>query len=540
MENRRPAHRPYRAIRPVVALALAFGLLFGGPSAAFAQEADETVVLNLATNADPTLNPWTPGAVIESNLINTILFDQLTRYSPEDLTPVPALATDWSASEDGLAWTFELREGVQWSDGEPFTADDVAFTFNDVIKNEALGAQSASQFAPIDRVEITDDHTVVFHLNTPFSALPYYLASFAGIIPAHVLADAENPLEVASFNKDVPVTTGPFKVAEFVPGSFVRLEPNPLHWAGEPRLAGMIFRVIPDPNTQVAQARGGQLDVVTRLNPNDVAGIGSGGRLEVLQQSQNLFFFVAPNHDDPRFDDPRLKQALLTAIDRQALIDSLLDGFGEIATGPVAPMLGALYEPDVPTYPYDPEAAGAMLDELGWTVGPDGVRERDGERLEFAMPTGQFGDLVPATLLVQQFWEDIGVIADVEVMEWNAYIQDVVVNRNYEVTLAWWSMPPTADVAPYFSCDAAQSGNNIPNYCSEELDELMRAGRRAITLDDQIEAYSEMQRLLAVELPYLYLWYPDILTAKSVNLHGFPEITAATAFQHAVDWYVSR
>jgi peptide/nickel transport system substrate-binding protein len=521
-------------------LVLSVAALALGLGAATAQSADTSAVLNLATNADPTLNPWTPGAVIESNLINTILFDQLTRYSPDDLTPSPALAVSWSAEEGGLSWVFELREGVQWSDGAPFGAHDVAFTFNDVVLNAELGAQSASQYSAIERVEIIDDLTVRFVLKTPFSALPYYLASFAGIIPEHVLGAAENPLTVASFNKATPVTTGPYMVAEFVPGSYVRLVPNPLHWAGEPQLAGIVFRVIPDPNTQVAQARAGELDVVTRLSPNLATGIEASGRLEVLRQSQNLFFFVAPNHDDDRFDDVRVKQALLMAIDRQAMIDALLDGFGQVATGPVAPMLGALYNPDVRTYDYDPEAAAALLDEAGWTLGADGVRAKDGERLAFSMPTGQFGDLVPATLLVQQYWEDIGVMADVNILEWNAYIQDVVVARNYEVTVAWWSMPPTADVAPYFSCSAARTGNNIPNYCNEELDELMNAGRRALTLDDQVEAYAAMQEFLADDLPYLYLWYPDILTAKSVTLQGFPEITAATAFQHAVDWYVAR
>lgn len=526
--------------RLALRLALAVALVAGVAGTATAQQADTSVVLNLATNADPTLNPWTPGAVIESNLINTILFDQLTRYSPDDLTPSPALAVGWEAEEGGLSWVFELRQGVQWSDGAPFGAHDVAFTFNDVVLNADLGAQSASQFNTIDRVEVIDEHTVRFVLKRPFSALPYYLASFAGIIPQHVLGDAENPLQVAEFNKGIPVTTGPFKVAEFVPGSFVRLEPNPLHWGGEPQLAGMIFRIIPDPNTQVAQALAGQLDVVTRLSPNVVASIEGSGRLEVLRQSQNLFFFVAPNHDDERFADVRVKQALLMAIDRQALIDALLDGFGEVASGPVAPMLGALFSDDVRTYPYDPEAAGALLDEAGWVRGADGVRAKDGQRLEFFMPTGQFGDLVPASLLVQQYWEDIGVIADVQIQEWNAYIQSVVLARDYEVTLAWWSMPPTADVAPYFSCSAARSGNNIPNYCSEELDALMDAGRAALTLEEQIEAYAAMQTFLAEDLPYLYLWWPDILTAKNVRLQGFPEITAATAFQHAVEWYVAR
>ncbi len=526
--------------RTLQALALAALALLLPAGLAVAQDYDPDAVLTLATNADPTLNPWSPGAVIESNLINTILFDQLTRYSPDDLSPSPALATDWVADEDGLAWTFTLRDGVVWSDGEPFDAADVAFTFNDVVLDPELGAQSASQFSSIETVEIVDDLTVRFVLNTPFSALPYYLASFAGIVPEHVLGDAENPLTVASFNKQTPVTTGPFRVAEFVPGSYVRLEANPLHWAGEPKIAGIVFRIIADPNTQVAQALAGELDIVTRLSASLAEGVERSPELEVLRQSQNLFYWVALNQEDPRFQDVLVRRALLSALDREAMINAVLQGYGQVATGPVAPLLGALYNGDVATYPYDPEEAGRLLDEAGWTLGDDGVRRKDGEPLEIEVPTGQFGYLVPATLLMQQYWEELGIVVDVQVMEWNAYIQQVVVNRDYQASLAWWSMPPTADVAPYFSCDAVGSGNNIPNYCSAELDELMRAGRRAITEEDQIEAYDAMQVFTAEELPYLFLWYPDILTAKRTSLQGFPEINASTAFQHAVDWYVAR
>lgn len=519
------------------AVALAAALLPLGSVAA--QDVPQGGVLQLATNADPTLNPWAPGAVIESNLINTILFDQLTRYSPEDLRPVPALATDWFASDDGLTWTFNLREDVLWSDGEAFDAEDVAFTFNDVVLNADLGAQSASQFSSIDRVEIVDATTVDFVLNSPFSALPYYLASFAGIVPEHVLGDAENPLTVASFNKQNPVTTGPFMVDEFVPGSYVSLTPNANHWAGEPNLDGVTFRIIADPNTQVAQALAGELDVVTRLTASLASGVEASPELEVLRQSQNLYYWVSLNQNDERLTDVRVRQALLHALDRDAMIDAVIEGYGQVATGPVAPLLGALYEDQVATYPYDPERAGELLDEAGWVMGDDGIREKDGEDLVLTMPTGQFGYLVPATLLTQQYWEDIGVVADVQVIEWNAYIQQVVVNREYESTLAWWSQPPTADVAPYYSCDAIGSGNNIPNYCSEELDSLMNAGRRAITPEDQQAAYSDMQTYMANELPYLFLWYPDILTAKRTTLEGFPEINASSAFQHAVDWYLN-
>src|SRR5690606_27468499 len=155
-----------------------------------------------------------------------------------------------------------------------------------------------------------------------------YLASYAGILPAHVLSDAENPLTVASFNKQQPVSTGPYKVAEYVSGSHVRMVPNENYYGSAPKLAGIVFRIIPDTNTQVAQLLAGQLDLVGRLNPTALAGVERNPALDVMRQSQNIFYFVALNMDDERFQDVRVRQALLTAIDRQALIDALVQGYG--------------------------------------------------------------------------------------------------------------------------------------------------------------------------------------------------------------------
>jgi peptide/nickel transport system substrate-binding protein len=525
-------------IRRLCATVLLFLLL--GVVSAQAEDYDPEATLTLATNAEPTLNPWTPGAVVESNLINTLIFDQLVRYDKETLAPAPALASSWEVAEDGLSWTFTLRDDVTWHDGEPFTADDVAFTFNEVVLVDELAANSASSFSVVERVEAVDPTTVRFVLSEPFSSLPYYLAYYAGILPEHVLADAENPLSVASFNKQTPVGTGAFQIAEFVSGSYVRLERNPAYWGGEPKVASVVFRIVPDPNTQLAQILAGELDMVTVSDPALLAGAENNPNLEVLQQSQNVYYFVALNQNDPRFQDVRVRQALLHAIDRQAIIDSVLRGYGEVATGPIAPLQQALYNPEVPSYPFDPERARELLAEAGWEPGEGGVLTKDGEPLRIAMPTGQFGYLVPATLLVQQYWQDIGVQVDVEVLEWNAYIQQMFVNRQYEATLAWWSTPPTPDVSPYYASEAAEAGQNIPAYRNEELDALLDAGRAATSEEEQVEVYREVQTFLAEELPYLYLWYPNIITVRNNRIGGMLEINNPAAFQYAAEWFVAR
>ncbi|MDX2004414.1 MAG: ABC transporter substrate-binding protein [Meiothermus sp.] len=520
--------------------AVSLALLGASLAPALAQDFDPNATINLATNADPTLNPWTPGAVVESNLINTIVFDQLVRYSKKDLSPSPALATSWRAAPDGLSWIFNLRRDVTWHDGRPFTAEDVAFTFNDVILNRKLGAQNSATYSSISKVEVVNPFQVRFVLSAPFSSLPYYLASFAGIIPKHVLGSAENPLQVASFNKRSPVGTGAFRVAEFVPGSYVRLVRNERYWGGTPKVASIVFRIVPDPNTQVAQVISGELDAVVDVNPALLAGVERNNRLQILRQSENIYYFVALNQNDPRMRDVQVRQALLMALDRKAMIEAIIRGYGTTATGPIAPVLKALHVSDVPRFDYNPQRAQQLLRAAGWTPGPDGILQKDGKPFEIDMPTGQLGYLVPATLLVQQYWKAIGVKANVSVMEWNAYIQKMFVNRQYEATLAWWRTPPTPDVTPYYASSAADRGNNIPNYKNPDLDKLLEQGRAATDVQQQVLIYRRMQRLLAEQLPYLYLWYPNVITVRNQRLGGMPETNNSLAYQYAVEWFVRK
>lgn len=526
---------PFRALLLGAVLSLVL------PAAALAQvDIDPNGVLNLATNADPTLNPWSANAVIESNLINSILFDQLVRYDTGNLAPSPGLAQSWEIADDGMSWTFQLRQDVVWSDGEPFDAEDVAFTFNDVVLNRELGANRGSTFTPVSQVVIVDPHTVRFELNTPFSSLAYYLAYYAGILPEHVLGSAENPLTVAEFNKVSPVVTGPYRVDEFVPGAYVSLVPNENYWGETPKLAGIVFSVLPDNNAQVAQLLAGSLDMVTVNNPALLAGMARNPDLKVLRQSQNIWYFVTLNLAQERFQDVRVRQALLTAIDREAMIEAILEGYGVQSTGPIAPLQGAFYDYTVASHDYDPERALALFAEAGWTRGADGFLQKDGERLSINMETGQFGYLVNATLLVQQYWQDIGIEVVVETIEWNAYIQQIIVQRNFNATLAWWSTPPTPDIAPYFSSATADVGNNMPGYRNPELDALMDAARAATSAEEQVAIVKEIQALVADELPYLFLWYPDILTVYDTKLVGLAEINNAAAFQHSFDWYIRR
>ncbi|MEJ2665643.1 MAG: ABC transporter substrate-binding protein [Deinococcales bacterium] len=514
-------------------------LLALGATAAQAQNYDPNAVINMATNADPTFNPWYPGVGIESDLINSVIFEGLTRWDGNAL-PSPALATKWSVSPDGLTWTFDLRPNVKWQDGKPFTADDVAYTFNDIVLNNKLGANLANIYTPVDHVEVVNPLEVKFILKSPFSSLPSYLAYYEGILPKHIFQGVANPFKLPSFNKAHPIGTGPFMVQSYVSGAYVRLVRNPNYWGGTPKLAGMVFKIVPEPDAQVAQVLSGGLDLIRVDNPALLSRLQNAPGLSLDQQSENVYFFVILHQTDPRFQDVRVRQALLYAIDRNAIIKSVLKGYGEVATGPIAPVQKAYYDPTVKQYPYDPAEAKKLLAEAGWTPGPDGTLQKDGKPFEITIDEGQFGQLVPIALLVQQYWQDIGVKVKMNIMDWNSYLTKTYVKRDYQATVCWWRTPTTPDVSPYYLSSAAASGNNWPGYKDPHLDQLLETELAATSQEAKVAATKAVEQYVAQQLPYLYLYYPKTVVVRKSNLKGLLAINLPAAFQHTVDWYVSK
>ena len=215
------------------ALIVLTGLLLSAPLSA-AQSADGSVTF--ATTADPTFNPWSPTAFVESNLINELIFPGLTRWD-KNLKPSPDLATSWKASDDGLKWTFNLRRNVKWSDGQAFNADDVAFTFNDIVLKKELAANGGSTWRnAVTKVNVVTPYQVDFILSRPWASLPTYLGYFAGILPKHKFAGVTDPWKFTDFNKQNPVGTGPFKVGSVVSGASIKLVRNDTYWGGKPKL----------------------------------------------------------------------------------------------------------------------------------------------------------------------------------------------------------------------------------------------------------------------------------------------------------------
>lgn len=488
--------------------------------------------------ADPTLNPWSPNAFIESLFVNRVLFDGLTKPG-KDLAPAPDLALSWTTSADGLSWTFKLREGVKWSDGTPFSSADVAFTFNDIVLKPDLGAQNRGNFSAVKSVTAVDATTVRFDLSRKFSALTSYLAYNSGIVPKHVLS--ADPLKTNTFNKGVPVSTGPFKVEKYTSGQSVSLVRNENYFGAKPYLDKVVFTVVPDANTQIAQALAGDIGIMILDDKAAVARVKSASNLAVVSRPLVQYYWLALNQTDPRFTDVRVRQAFVQAIDRQAIIKSVELGYGSIANSAITPALKAYFDPSLSSrYPYDPQKAKELLAAAGWTPGAAGVLMKDGKPFQFTMDVGQKGVLEPVNALIQQDLKKIGVVADLNTMEWNSYIQKVVVRREYTASVNWWTYPSDPDVFPYYASSAAGKGFNIPGYKDPKLDDLLIQGQATSDLEARKAVYKQLQSYMADTLPYLFLWYPDEVDVLSSSLQGVPELGLRDAMHYIGEWWLAK
>ncbi|MGG3470553.1 ABC transporter substrate-binding protein [Neobacillus pocheonensis] len=488
---------------------------------------------------DPIFNPWHPNAYAESNLVNRVIFSGLTKPG-KDQAPAPALATEWKASDDGLVWTFKLRKGVKWHDGEPFTAEDVAYTFNEIVLNKALGSNGASNYKALDHVEVKDDLTVEFHLKNPWSALPAYLSFNSEILPKHKF-EGKDPWTLTSFNKEKPVGTGPFMVGNYISGQSVELVRNDDFYGGAPNLDKLVYKILAEKNTHVAQALSNELDIFVLEDKASLDRIKQAQNLEIMPSDATKYFWISLNQDNKLFQDVKVRQAFMHAIDRQAIIDTVLKGYGKIADAAITPNLKTYYTDKVTRYDYDPKKAKELLAEAGWKdTDGDGILDKDGKPFKFSFEVGIQGDLVPIGQMVQQYLKDVGLDVKFGSLEWNAMIQKHIIKRDYDMILNWWAYPSDPDVFAQYHSSNAEKGNNIPNYKDPKLDELLVKGQQTSDPKARAEVYKEMQQYMSDNLPYLYLWYPQEIQVRNKRLKGVPNMYFGGALYYVNEWYVEQ
>ena len=506
-------------------LALAFLALPSAPDRAHA----EGGTFSLPINDDPQIWPLVGG--LYNILINKVVYSPLVRYDLETLQPVGDLAESWELSEDGRTYTFALRRNVTWHDGEPFDAEDVVFTMELWIDPD-VPYYLARNFRLVESVEAVDSHTVAVTLARPQPAFPVLLGYNTAILPEHLLGDLTpeeltNPRDFLSN----PVGTGPFKFDEYSAGSFVRVVRNDDYHAGPAALDAMVFRIVPDSNSQLALLQSGQLDLVV-IEPFQLASVENNSSVRIQSMPITRHEFIALNNGVPALGDPNVRRALTMALDREQLLNTVFAGRGSVATGPFPPTMAWARDASITPLPFDPEEAARLLEEAGWTLGSDGVREKDGEDLSFTVLYDPANPTRARTALIaQQQWSEIGVQVDFETSEYRPIVArirqsppDYEINPNYLIT------PPDPDgVANFYLSDSRANSWAFKN---EELDGVLNAGATTIDSDERADHYRQAQQIIHAQQPNVFTVYPDEIQALGSEVRSFP----LAGYRDALAW----
>jgi peptide/nickel transport system substrate-binding protein len=526
MKNRRVVRGRHSTRAALGALGIAVLLALGAvaPATALAQ-VQQGGTLRFAIVNDPRPYPIVAAGGFNTLLVLKTLFNGLTKPDPNDSTPRPDLATSWTAAPDLLTWTFKLRQDVKWHDGKPLTAADVKFTF-DTMMDPKVNARYRSNFPGLKSTDVVDDHTVRFTFTSPLSPFPAMLAYNAFIVPRHLL-EKQDLNAPADFYRH-PVGTGAFRFKEQVRGSHLAVEANRDYFEGRPHLDAIVFKVVPDPNAQIAQFRAGELDI-TWLEAPLMPALKAVPGIEINFGKQVNYYMVDLNNRLPIFSDKRVRQAIAHAIDRRAIIDQVFLGTAEIANGPISPILKPYYSPGVKSYAFDPAAARRLLTEAGWTSGADGILAKDGTRLAFTLESyaGTLTDKV--AVVVQQYLRQVGM--DVKLQATNlTQMYEKVLAGKHEAMVGWWIMPSEADQTAFWQTGG---GFNTSGYSNREVDRLLQEGRSTLDVARRTAAYRRLQDILAEDVPYVFLCYPNEIRAVSTRLQGLPPVGLRDGFTYA-------
>lgn len=480
----------------------------------------------------------------QSGRITELIFNSVMAVDVQTTEPRGDLAESYEISDDGITYTFSLRDGVTWHDGEPFTADDVVFTYELFMNPESQSPRTAELTERVASIEAPDAQTVVVTLNMPVA--PFMVSNMIyGIVPQHILQDVP-PAELAQHpfttgEKGVTIGTGPFMFEEWVKDDHITLVKNPNYWEGEPNLDRYIYKVVPNQTVLVQQLKTGEIDF----------GAINEANLEDMQQQPHIKLAITDSFDftfyayqlDPEkttiFQEKEVRQALFYALDRQAMIDAIRFGLGEVAHGTV-PVLSWAYNPQglTTTYDFDVDKANQLLDEAGWLPGADGIREKNGQRLAFTVYTNAGNQIREEYITVfQQAWKRIGVECTPQTEEWNAFLDRITGTRDFEMFLVGFQWDTDPDQTAMWACDAYEGGFNMNKYCNEQVDALLAEGLATTDQAERIRIYTEMQNILMDELPSPIIDFPKEIYGVNRRVHNlFPN--AVDTVYNAHEWWV--
>ncbi|MED0992388.1 ABC transporter substrate-binding protein [Bacillus nitratireducens] len=463
--------------------------------------------------------------------VTSVIFASLVSTDKQG-KPTPELAEKWDVSSDQLTYTFHLRKDLKFSDGSPLTADDVAFTLTLLHDKAYEGEIDISQYAvkggkdykegkatSIEGIQVVDPQTIkvttekvnsqtLTALGGPVLSKAYYGKGYKQNTSLDYLKEL--------YGK--PIAAGPYKFEKYIPGQEVRFVANENYYAGKPKIPNFIYKITAG-DTKLQLFQTGEVDYT---------GLGTGD--EILEQAKGLqfaniqietaasFSYIYMNNNKPYLKDKKVRQALIYGLDRKKYVDTALKGYGTVANVPIHPTSWAYTEEGVNKYEYDKEKAKKLLDEAGWKVGSDGIREKDGQKLKlsyFGPSSAKDSDLLIP--IAKENYKEIGVEFNPEFMDFNTMLSKV--NKG-DYDLASVSTPITSDPSETAGEYLSSANETSLGYKNAKVDELIQKGIETVDIEKRKPIYKELYKELSDDPPVILLNYRRTITGYNGNIKG--------------------
>ena len=485
-------------------------------------------------SAEPaTLNPVTASDAYES-LINGYIYESLLTLDNQTLDHIPVLAESWSVSEDKKQYTFVLKEGLHWQDGEPLTSRDVLYTF-DRARDPAVDAPHLrSYYKDLTDVEVINERIVRFTYAYPyFKALD--MIGGLSIIPQHIF-------EREDFNTHsagrAPVGSGPYRFLKWDTGKEIILERYPEYWGRAHYVQRIVFRIVTDEMVALQVLKKGEIDFMG-LQPiqweRQTSTRDFSDNFNKIRYPSLGYSYIGWNQRRPMFADRMVRRAMTMLVDRESFVKNIWYGLGTVISGNF--FVGSPdYDKTIESWPYDPEKASTLLDEAGWVDSDgDGIRDKDGVsfRFEFTYSSGSTTGEQLATML-QESLGKVGIEMSIRQLEW-ALFTKLLGDRAFDAVTLGWSLPVLADPYQVWHSSQVEKGSNYIGFVDLEADRIIEDGRTEFDREKRAAMYRRFHRILHEEQPYTFLFNRDNLVALD---RRFQNVTVYPLGPDSTEWWV--
>lgn len=477
----------------------------------------------LIVNIEDDVNTLDPAKGLGTHTLRTIdnMFNSLVETYGDQAEPQPSLATEWSVNEAGTEWTFKLREGVLFHDGTPFDAEAVKLSIDRSLFPDHPYYFGPYPFPPfflgsVQEIQVVDPMTVKFVLKAP---TPTFLGNLVWTTSSIV-----SPTAIKQYGADIenhPVGTGPFKFVTWEKGSRLVMEKNAEYWGGAPDADSLIFKPVPEEAARLTQLQNGELNVAVALSPEFIPEVEADENLTLLSNKGIHTWYVVLNLHVKPLDDIRVRQALNYAIDREAIVNDILQGAADVSSAFSYPGTWS-YEPAADIYTYDPDKAKALLKEAG---------QEGGFKLLYLVPESGSGMIAPKSIgtVMQAYLAEIGVEVEIQTMEWVSYLNEFLTTGQDRtgsgkeplamIQMSW--MSTIADPGLYINYYLTTTGPyNTGYYSNPQMDELLTNALAVVDQEQRRQLYSQAQILAAQEAPWIFMFHAHHTVATRSNLSG--------------------